>query len=117
MTASRTTPTLCVLVIITGPSRNRILLPSRAGHFAVAIERPPSSKYGIHHGIHATGKNGRDAGSDRAIADIALAFAGDERGVADGDAGNVGYGVKRAWRAVKRNAQSARARGLAGGVS
>src|SRR6267378_4719306 len=83
--------------------------PGRAGHFAVAIERPPSSKYGIHHGIYATGKNGRDAGSDRAIVDIALAFAGDERGVADGDPGNVGYGVERAGRAVKRNAQRARA--------
>ena len=39
-----------------------------------------------------------------------FSFAGDQRGVADGDAGNIGDGVERAGRAVKGNAEITRAR-------
>src|SRR5260370_9707181 len=84
--------------------------PGCAGPFAVAIERPRSLNSGIHHGIYATRENGRDASSDRALANITFAFAGDERGVTHSDAGNVGDGVQRAGRAIKRDAEIAGAR-------
>jgi hypothetical protein len=84
--------------------------PDGAGHFAVAIERPPAGKNRTAHGILAARENGSHAGSHGAFANLELAFAGNERGVADGDAGNIGDGVERAGRAVKRHAEIAGAR-------
>ena len=81
--------------------------PGRAGHFAVAIVSEPAGENRIAHGFCAARKDRGDAGAHRAFADLQFAFAGDERGVADGYAGYVGDGVERAGRAVKRDAEIA----------
>jgi hypothetical protein len=81
--------------------------PGGAGHFAVAVERPPAGKNGIAHGILPTRENGGDAGAHGAFADLKLAFAGNKRGVPDGNSGNVSYGVERARSAVKRGTEVA----------
>jgi len=78
------------------------LQPGGASHFAIAVERKPGAKDGIE-GILAAGKNGGDAGADRAFADFELAAAGDERGVPDFDTGNVSDGVVGPGRAVERD--------------
>src|SRR6267378_8517552 len=81
--------------------------PGGAGHLAVAILREPAGEDGIHHGIFTSRKYGGDASADGAFADDEFAFAGDERGVADEDARDVGDGVEGAWRAVEGNAEIA----------
>src|SRR4029077_5521397 len=78
--------------------------PGRAGHFPIAVERPPAGEDGIAHGIFTARKNGGDSGAYGTRADLQFSFAGDECGVADGDTGNVSDGVKRAGGAVERNA-------------
>src|ERR1700723_1278101 len=84
--------------------------PSRARHFAVAVERPPASEDGIVHGVFSAGKNGSDAGADGTFTDLKLAFARDERCVTDGDTGDVGNRVERARRAAEGNAYVSRSR-------
>jgi len=81
--------------------------PGGAGHFAIAVERPPAGENGIAHGIFAAWENGGDAGAHGAFTDLKLSFPGDERRVADGDAGNVGDGVEWTGRAVEGDAEIA----------
>jgi len=50
-------------------------------------------------------QNSSDAGAHRTFADLQFSFAGNKRGVTDGDAGNIGDSVKRARRTVKRDAK------------
>src|SRR5690348_2915941 len=88
--------------------------PSGAGHFTVAVERPPAGHDGVIHGIFAARENGGDASAYGAFADLEFAIAGDERGVADEDAGNVANGVQRAGSAVERDAEITGARLLLG---
>ncbi len=57
--------------------------------------------------VVAAGKNGGDAGADRTFSDFEFAAAGDERGVSDFDAFDVGDGVVRAGCAVEGNAEVA----------
>ncbi len=107
MTASRTTPTLCVLVIMIGPSRK----PESSSQVVPVISPLPLSvnqapKTGSQR-IFAARKNGGDAGADRAFSDFELAAAGDERGVSDFYAVDVGDGVVRAGRAVEGDAEVA----------
>ena len=111
MTASRTTPTLWVLVIITGPSRK----PDSSTQVVPVISPLPFSEYqpaktGSPKHVLAARQNGGDSGAYRAFADLQLAGAGDQSGVADFDALHVGDGVERAGRAVEGNAQVAGAR-------
>ena len=107
MTASRTTPTLCVLVIMHGSVEEAgIVNPGGAGHFAVAVEGEPGGENGVVAGL-AAGMNGGDAGAHRAFADYEFAFTGDQRGVADLDAFYVGDGVVGAGSAVEGNSEIA----------
>src|SRR5262245_2588271 len=87
-----------------------LLDPGDPGHFTVSVLRKPSSEYRIVHGIFTAGENGGYTGADRAFADFEFALAGNQRGVPDKDAGNVGDGILRARRAVEGNAEVARAR-------
>ncbi len=95
MTESRTTPTLCVLVIATGPvEKAGFLDPGGAGHLAIAVEAEPSGINGI--GILlAAGQDDRDAGADRTLADFELAISANERGRADFHSGYIGDRVER----------------------
>ncbi len=70
-----------------------LLHPSCAGHFPIAVERPPTGKDRIAHGIFTARENRGDAGADGAFADLEFAFTEVERGVAHGNAWNVGDGV------------------------
>ena len=117
MTASRTTPTLCVLVIITGPSRK----PDSSTQVVPVISPLPFSenqpaKTGLLMDSLPRGRTAVTPVRTGPCADLQFSFTGDERGVADGDAGDVGDGVERAGRAVKGNAEIAGAR-LGGGFS
>ncbi len=87
--------------------------PSRAGHFAVAVLREPAGENSAGHGIFAARKNCRDARADGTFTDLKLSFTGNQRGVADQNTSNVGDGVKRTGRAVKRDSEIAGA-GLGG---
>ena len=70
MTASRTTPTLWVLVISTGPSRKPDSSTQvGAGHLAVAVEREPAGEDGWSCESLAARQDRGDAGADRALAD------------------------------------------------
>src|SRR5881394_2578067 len=84
--------------------------PGGAGHFTVSVLRKPSGDDGIGHGIFPARKNGGDAGADGAFSDLESSVAGNQSGVADEDAGNVGDGVVGAGSAVERNAEVAGAR-------
>ena len=66
--------------------------PGGAGHFAVAVEREPGAEDGVVR-VFPARMNGGDAGADRAFSDFELAAAGDERGVSDFNAFDVGDGV------------------------
>ena len=107
MTASRTTPTLCVLVIMMGPSRK----PESSSQVVPVISPLPLSVNQAPKTeslrVFPARKNGGDAGADWAFSDFEFAAAGDERGVSDFDAFDVGDGVVRAGRAVEGNAQIA----------
>src|SRR6185503_1931464 len=85
--------------------------PGRAGHLAVAVHREPAGEHLILRRLAAR-QDGGDAGTNRPAPDLQRPVAGDERGDADLDAGNVGNRVERPRRAVKRDAEIARA-GLA----
>jgi hypothetical protein len=95
MTASRTTPTLCVLV-------SRIVEPGGAGHFPVAVEIVPGGENAAGELLAARQDRG-DAGSHRALADDEFALAADKRDLANLDAGDVRDGVERARRTGKRD--------------
>ena len=86
-----------------------LLHPRRPGHLAVAVEREPRGEHRIGVGLAARVHDG-DAGAHRALADDELAAAGDQRGVADLDAGNVGDGVERARGAADRQLEIALSR-------
>ena len=111
MTASRTTPTLCVLVIITGPSRN----PDSSTQVVPVISPLPfcanqAANTGSEIESSTARQDGRDAGAHGTPADFQLAGPRDERGVADQDARDVGDGVERSRSAVEGNAEIARTR-------
>ena len=111
MVASRTTPTLWVLVIMTGPSRK----PDSSTQVVPVISPLPLSenhpaKTGSIDALLAAREDGRHAGAHRPLPTTSLPFAGDERGEADFDASDVGDGVERARSAVERNAKIAGAR-------
>ena len=108
--ASRTTPTLCVLVSSTGPSSE----PDSSSHAVPVISPLPFSA----NQPPNTGMSRRRAAArqDRRHAGAHLASVGevfDERDLADGDAGDVGDRVQRAGRALERNAEITRT-GLGG---
>ncbi len=107
MTASRTTPTLCVLVIIMGPSTK----PESSTQVVPVISPLPlrvnqAPKTAIL-GVFAARENGGDTGAYRTFSYLELAAAGDERGVADFDTLDVGDGVVGAGRAVEGDAEIA----------
>src|SRR6185437_13931578 len=60
--------------------------------------------------FRSTGKNRGHSGAYRTFANLKFPFAGDQRGMANGDAGNIRDGVQRTRFAVKRNTEIARAR-------
>ena len=84
--------------------------PSRAGHFTVAVQRPPAGEDRIAHRIFSARKHGGHSRANRPLANLQLSFAGNERSVPDGYAGNIGDGVERPGCAVKRDAEIAGAR-------
>ena len=88
----------------------RFFHPGRAGHFAIAVERPPPGEDRIAHGIFSARKNRGDAGAHRTFSDLQLPFPKDERRVADGYSRNIGDGVERSRGAVEGNAKVAGAR-------
>ena len=112
ITASRTTPTLWVLVIITGPSRK----PDSSIQVVPVISPLPFSENqpandGLAIESLAARQDRGDAGAHRPLARrVSGALARDDRGVADLDAGDVGDGVERPGRAVERHAEIARPR-------
>ena len=109
MTASRTTPTLWVLVITTGPSRK----PDSSTHVVPVISPLPfSENQPANTGSLVALPRGRIAVTPvrRAFALDQRAFAADERDEADFDAGDVGDRIQRSGRAVERHPQIARAR-------
>src|SRR6267378_433255 len=81
--------------------------PRGAGHFAIAVERPPTGENGIVHRVFSARKYGGYSRSNRSITHLKFSFTRHERGVPDGHAGNVGDGVERAGRAVKRDTEIA----------
>src|SRR5271167_1566257 len=83
-----------------------VFQPSRARHLAVAVEREPGSEDGVV-GVAAAGMDGGYAGADWAFSNFELAAAGDERGVSDFDAFDIGDGVVRAGGAVEGDAEVA----------
>src|SRR5882762_6974248 len=80
--------------------------PGCAGHLAVAVEREPGAEDGVV-GILAAGMNSGDAGADGAFSYLELAVAGDERGVSDFYAVDVGDGVILPGVAVEGDAKVA----------
>src|SRR5215471_18955618 len=108
--ASRTTPTLCVLVIMTGPSRN----PDSSTQVVPVISPFPFSE---NHPAKTElpmpflpRKNCGDTGSDRAFANLEFSFTGNQSGVANKNSRDIGDGVAGTGSAVKRNAEIASAR-------
>src|SRR5579863_3331754 len=80
--------------------------PGSPGHLAVAVEGEPGGEDGVV-GSFAAGMNGGDTGADGAGADDEFSFSGDEGGVADFNAGNVGDGIVGTGDAVEGNAEIA----------
>jgi len=80
--------------------------PGCAGHLAIAVEGEPGGEDCVITGFAAR-MDGRDAGTHGTFADNELAFAGDERGVSDLDAANVGDGVVEAGGAVEGDSEIA----------
>jgi hypothetical protein len=80
--------------------------PGGSGHLAVAVEREPSAEDGVVR-VLPSGMDSGNAGADGAFADFELAVAGDERGVSDFYALDVGDGVIRAGRAVEGDTEIA----------
>ena len=108
MIESRTTPTLCVLVIATGPFRQPGFFdPGRAGHFAVAVQAEPSciNIVGV---LFPARQDHGDAGSDRTFAHFQRPIAANQRRCADFHAGNIGNGVELSRRAFEGHAKIAR---------
>ena len=106
--ASRTTPTLSVLVMRIGVSSTPL---SSIQWVPVMSPLPlPIVKAANTGGeVAATARqNGGDAGPNRTLPDLALPFARDQRGVPHRDAGDVGDGVERTGRAVERHAEVTR---------
>ena len=107
MIASRTVPTLCVLVMPMGPSRN----PPSVTHVVPVISPLPLYEYQLANTgsrlFLPSREHDRHARAHRSLADNELALAGDERGVADLDAGDVGDGVEPARRAADRECEIA----------
>ena len=115
--ASCTVPTLCVFVIMTGPSRK----PDSSTQVVPVISPAPFN-------ANQPGEDGvvvrrlaarHDRGDARAhgtLADLELARAADDRAVPDRHPAHVGDRVARARRPVEGNAQVAGAR-LVGGAS
>src|SRR5207245_5408310 len=64
----------------------------------------------IVHGIQTARENRSHSPSNRPLADLQFSFAGDERGMSNGDARNVGDGVQRAGHAVEWDPKIASAR-------
>jgi len=71
--------------------------------------REPAGENGVIE-ISAAREDSGDSGADRAFADFQFSIAGNQRGVTDENAGNVGDGIERAGSAVKRNSEVARPR-------
>jgi hypothetical protein len=115
MTASRATDAVCVGDHNRTFEETRLFNPGGTGHLTVAVLRKPAGKYGIVHGIFSARKNGGNSGANRTFSDLQLPFSGDERGVTDKDAVDVGDGVEFSGSAIKRNAEIAGA-GLFGSV-
>ncbi len=51
--------------------------PSRSGHFAVAVQRPPTGENGIVHGIFSARQHGGHPRSNGALPDLQFSLAGD----------------------------------------
>ena len=97
--ASRTTPTLWVLVIATGVvSSPDSRTHSRPVSSPLPLSRWQPAKTGSRQSAAAARADDGHAGPDRALADDERPVAADERRVADGHAGDVGDGVERAGR-------------------
>ena len=95
--ASRTMPTLCVLVMATGDvSMPDSRTHSRPVSSPLPLRRWQPAKTGSWSEAGASRADDRDAGPDRALADDERSVALDEGRVADGHAGDVGDGVVRA---------------------
>ena len=76
-TASRVTPTLCVLVSSIGPfQKTRFLHPCGAGHFPVAVKGIDRRRYRCIAVFLSKRQNGCHPGADRSLADneFPLAF-------------------------------------------
>ena len=74
ITASRTTPTLWVLVIMTGSFEETGLLdPGGTGHLAVAVLGEPAGEGEALDRVKAARQDRRDAGAHRALANHKLA--------------------------------------------
>ena len=80
--------------------------PRRAGHLSVAVEAEPAGKH-LREVAGAAGKDGGYSGSDRPGSDPQLTRAGDQRGVPDGHAGNIGDGIEWSRGAIQGDAQVA----------
>src|ERR1019366_1030763 len=80
--------------------------PGSAGHLSVAVEGEPGAEDGVVR-VPAPRMDGGDAGGDRAFTDFELAAAGDERGVSDFNAVDVGDGVVRPGSTVEGDAEVA----------
>ena len=74
MTASRTTPTLWVLVMAPGLREAGFFDPGRAGHLAVAVEAEPAGVDRIG-ALRSARQDDGHAGADRAFADLQRAVA------------------------------------------
>ena len=110
MIASRTTPTLCVLVIATGPSSSPL---SCTQVVPVISPLPLSVNHAANTGIGvglAARMNHRHAGAHGPLADDQLAAAGDQRRVAHLDAGHVGDRIERPGGAADRQLEIALSR-------
>ena len=93
-----------------GAQEARFLDPGRAGHLAVAVEGVPPREHTVAERA-ALRQDGGDAGAHRSLAAHQRALAGDERRVADLDAGDIGDRVEGSWGAVERHARD-HARGV-----
>jgi hypothetical protein len=69
---------------------------THSGHLAVAVERKPSGKHRLAR-ILTPRQDGGDAGAD--------GCTGDERGMADLDAVDIGDGIAKAGDAIERHTQ------------
>ena len=106
MTASRTTPTLWVLVIMTGPSRN----PDSSTQVVPVISPLPFSenqpaKTGSSTEALPRGRMAVTPVRTGPLPTTSAPSPGDQGGVADLDPGDVGDGVERTGGAVERHTQ------------